>query len=324
LGDFVDTDARALRVDVLGLFIKGRYSDLDALAAQLRSRQLRFAGGGWKLYTFYDAVSSPGSATATDAEWNAHIATLQDWISRDPESPTPRVALARTYLRFAWKARGHGYAETVTPEGWASFRDRVQAARTALEQSPSAALCPEWFLEMQGVALTQEWSRAQVDALVDRALAYEPKYFYFATAEANYLLPKWHGAPGDVERFAAQVADKVGGAEGDAVYFRIAAAVNCCKRSQAPDLSWPRVQRGFAAIEQLYGSTSHQRNVMAYLALRAGDTATARAMFARIGDDWSQSVWRTKVLYDASRTGQAIAGVDPVDVEASPADLIVP
>jgi hypothetical protein len=118
------------------------------------------------------------------------------------------------------------------------------------------------------------------------------------------LLPKWYGKPGDTERYAAQVADRIGGDEGDAVYFQIAAAINCCNRTQAPDLSWPRVQRGFAAVETLYGSTNHERNVMAYLALRSGDAATAQQLFARIGNDWSESVWKTKGAFDAGRTGQ--------------------
>jgi hypothetical protein len=215
--------------------------------------------------------------------------------------------LAQTYLRFAWKARGHGFSNTVTPEGWALFQDRVNSARSTLEQSAVLAEnSPHWYLQMQGVALDQQWDRAAFDALAERALAHEPGYHYFAVAESNYLLPKWYGKAGDTERYAAQVADRIGGDEGDAVYFQIAAAINCCNRTQAPALSWPRVQRGFVAIESLYGSTNHERNVMAYLALRSGDAATAQQLFARIGNDWSESVWKTKAAFDAGRAGKAV------------------
>jgi hypothetical protein len=41
-------------------------------------------------------------------------------------------------------------------------------------------------------------------------------------------------------------------------------------------------------------------------ALRAGDAQTAQQMFARIGNDWEMDVWKTKALFDASRTGQKI------------------
>ncbi len=305
--DLSDTDVRDFRVSLLGLFNSGRYADLDTLAQQLQQQRSRFKGGAWRLHVLFGTLSSPGAATATDAAWKAHIAKLEKWAQSSPTSPTPRIALAQTYLRFAWKARGHGYANTVTPEGWALFRDRVQLARSTLEQSAVLAEnSPDWYLEMQGVALDQQWDRAAFDALAERALAHEPGYYYFAMSESNYLLPKWYGKPGDTERYAAEVADRIGGEEGDAVYFQIAAAINCCNRTQAPALSWPRVQRGFAAIESLYGSTNHERNVMAYLAVRGGDTATAQQLFARIGNDWSESVWKTKAAFDAARTGQTV------------------
>lgn len=50
-------------------------------------------------------------------------------------------------------------------------------------------------------------------------------------------------------------------------------------------------------------ATNYERNVMAYLALRSGDAATAQQLFARIGNDWSESVWKTKAAFDAGRTG---------------------
>jgi hypothetical protein len=309
--DLSDTDLRDFRVSLLGLFNSGRYADLDTLAQQMQQQRSRFAGGAWRLHVFFGTLSSPGSATATDAAWTAHIAKLEQWARSSRASPTPRIALAQTYLRFAWKARGHGYSDTVTPEGWQVFRDRVQLARSTLEQCALLAEnSPHWYLEMQGVALDQQWDRAAFDALAEQALAHEPGYYYFAVAESNYLLPKWYGKPGDTERYAAQVADRIGGDEGDAAYFQIAAAINCCKKTQAPALSWARVQRGFAAVESLYGSTNHERNVMAYLALRSGDAATARQLFARIGSDWSESVWKTKAAFDAGRTGQAVGAGD--------------
>jgi hypothetical protein len=301
--DLTDTDLRDFRVSLLGMFNAGRYADLDALAQQLQQQRSRFKGGAWRLHVLFGTLSSPGSATATDAAWKAQLAKLEKWAQSSPDSPTPRIALAQTYLRFAWKARGHGYANTVTTEGWSLFHARVKSARSTLEQSAVLAEnSPHWYLEMQSVALDQQWDAAAFDALAERALLHEPRYHYFAISESNYLLPKWYGKSGDTERYAAQVADRIGGEEGDAVYFQIAAAINCCRDTQAPALSWPRVQRGFAAVESLYGSTNHQRNVMAYLALRSGDSKTAQQLFARIGNDWSQSVWKTKAAFDAAVT----------------------
>jgi hypothetical protein len=305
--------ARVLQAQVLQLFQSGQYTQIDALAQQLRSQKTRFRGGAWQLNSLYEAINSPGSITATDADWQAHITKLQGWIASAPQSPTPRIALGKAYLLFAWKARGNGFANTITPEGWTLFYQRVQSARTTLEEARAISVnCPEWYSEMEIMAKAQQWPRKQMDALSQAGLARDPEYFYIATAEAEYLLPKWHGKPGDTEAYAAQVADTIGGREGDVIYYFIAVTVNCCNRTQAPGMDEARVQRGFAALEQLYGSTSGNRNVAAFLALRAGDTATAQELFKRIGDDWSAAVWGSKARFDASRTGQPVGGVQPI------------
>jgi Fur family transcriptional regulator, ferric uptake regulator len=59
------------------------------------------------------------------------------------------VALAAAYLRFAWKARGGGYANKVVPEGWKTFRERVQRTQEVLEEPRSLpAKDPERYRTM--------------------------------------------------------------------------------------------------------------------------------------------------------------------------------
>jgi hypothetical protein len=176
---------------------------------------------------------------------------------------------------------------------------------------------PEWYRQMQTVALAQGWDRQRADALAGEALAEEPGYFYFAVAHANWLLPKWHGKKGESEQYAEQVANQTGGADGDAAYFLIASVLNCCRGTQAPALTWTRVKQGFSALDQLHGSTNYQRNAMAYMALRAGDAETAQQMFTRIGNDWEQSVWRSKAFFDASRTGKAVGNTQPLRADGA-------
>jgi len=316
-----DNAVRNFRMHVLDLFYQEEYSELESIASRLQSQQTRFRGGAWQLHDFYSLVSYAGSPTATDAEWQAQIAKLAQWEKSFPESPVPRVAMALTYLGFAWKARGSGYANSVTAEGWELYRQRAQSARQVLEDAAKMGVnCPEWYLTMHGVALAQGWTRSQVDTLVDAALAHEPGYYYIATAHANYLLPKWHGKAGETEQFAEQVANRTGGDEGNIEYFQIAFSINCCNGAQAPALTWSRVKQGFVALDRQYGINNRQLNAMAFLALRAGDKEAAQALFQRIGSNWDQSVWRSKVRFDASRTGQPIAGNEPVGPESPAAD----
>jgi hypothetical protein len=304
--DGADADSEpegAFEITVRNLFNEGKFAQLEAIADAARSQKSRFPGGAWKLHVFYEAIQQPGTLTATDAAWNAHLARLQSWSAALPESSTPRVALAQSYLRFAWKARGSGQGDKVTANGWKLFGERTQKAREILEQAKSiSAKDPQWYRTMQTVCLAQGCDQKQAEVLLDEASAIEPGYYYFYEAQANYLLPKWYGKAGDAEAFAQSAADRVGGSDGDFIYFQVAASLNCCKtHPQAPGISWDRVKQGFAALGQLYGSTNHQRNEIAFMAIHAGDHEFAQQLFARIGNNWNAKVWGSKDKFESSK-----------------------
>ncbi len=303
--------SRVFRTTVRDALNREDFAQLESIAATVRTDKSRFAGGVWKLNTFYLVAQGPGSLTASDSVWRAHIARLQRWVAAYPESGTPRIALAQSYMRYAWKARGQGYANTVTNDGWRQFNERVQQARATLEEAKAlAAADPQWYRDMQSLALTQGWPREQEDQLLESAIAVEPNYYYFYVTHATYLLPRWYGKQGESEAFAASIADRVGGQSGSVIYFRLAEAMDCCgAKDLLPALSWDRIKEGFTAVEGLYGSINYQRNMMAYLAVRNHDTEFANQMFARIGDDWSQSIWRTKANFD-SRTVVALKNAE--------------
>jgi Domain of unknown function (DUF4034) len=304
-GSDVDSQSAAVfQTTVRNLFNEGKFAQLEEIADAARSQKSRFPGGAWKLHSFYGVVQGPGSLTATDAVWNAHMQRLQSWIDFKPDSSTPRVALAESQLRFAWKARGNGLGNTVTADAWKLFRERVQKAEEILEQAKSVSSNdPQWYQAMQTVALAQGWDQKRAEQLLVEANGVEPGYYYFYNSHASYLLPKWYGKPGDSEAFAQSIADRVGGPEGDSIYFQLALSLNCCKaKAQAPAISWDRVKQGFASMEQLYGATNFDRNALAFMAVRQGDREFAQQLFARIGDNWNQRVWGSKDKFDSSKT----------------------
>ncbi|MGB9432312.1 MAG: DUF4034 domain-containing protein [Candidatus Acidiferrum sp.] len=301
--------ARAFRINVRHLFDNEKFDELEAIAAKARSQKERFLGGAWKLNVLYTTIQGPGSLTSTDAVWTEHMERLQRWIDAKPESITPRVALAQAYLRFAWKARGRGYSDTVTSDGWKLFGQRVQQAKETLEKAETVSTKdPQWYHDMQIVALAQGWNRSQADDLLQKASSFEPNYFYFYSAYANYLLPKWYGKPGEAETFAQTIADRLGGPEGDLIYFEIALVDNCCKaKEQMPNLSWERIKQGFAALEQLYGSTNHELNAVAFMAARQKDNQFAQQIFTRIGENWDEVVWDNKAKFDKSKASLTLS-----------------
>ena len=297
---------RGLRTQWRRLFDAHSWTELDSLANRLRTERLRFQGGGWQLHVLYTILSTTGSKEETDAAWEAQIAALEEWIRQSPSSATPRIALADTYENFAWKARGGDFADTVTPERWRLFGDRMRKAFETLSEAEQISQSdPEWRNSMLVATTALGWDRAKADALVDESLSREPGYFYIARIQADNLLPKWYGEPGETEKFVASVADRIGGAEGAATYFFVAeyilTAAEKCIPCTPPTMSWKRIREGYAAIEHLYGTNKFERNAYAFLAVHAGDRETARRAFEVIGEDWDPDVWETKARFESGR-----------------------
>jgi hypothetical protein len=109
------------------------------MAARLQRDNVTFANGDWEISFFYEGVSDLPAAY-TDAQWEQRVQALRDWREADTESMTARVAYALGLFNYGWKARGKGFADTVTQDGWrqfsgaigrgASHPDRGRAARS--------------------------------------------------------------------------------------------------------------------------------------------------------------------------------------------------
>ena len=120
--------------------------------------------------------------------------------------------------------------------------------------------------------LAQSWDAARSAALFDKAVTFEPTYFYFYKYYANYLQPKWDGKEGEAAAFARKSANAIGGPEGDFLYFHIAMVVLAANNGNvdASQMDWARLQ---------------------LMAWRFRDRDVARPIFNEIGDKWSKEVW---------------------------------
>ena len=117
----------------------------------------------------------------------------------NPEQTDPYFVLlikGQTALVDAWKARGSGWADTVTKEGWQGFDDNLAVSREALTKAWKRHLeyseAPTLMIAvaMAGKAGPKEtetlWFNRSVKAQMDYGPAYD-KYF-------QSLLPRWGGS----------------------------------------------------------------------------------------------------------------------------------
>jgi hypothetical protein len=282
-----------------------KFEELDCLADRARSSKEKFSGGVWKLHQLYSGlyrVVQYPVTHATQEDWDIHLQRLQRWVAARPKSVTARVALADVYLDYAADARGTGFSNTVSDSGWKLFEERTAEAKRILDEaSLLPTKCPEWYLAMQSVAENQNWDAAEESALFEEATKFEPGYHYYARVRASNLLPKWGGQPGDTEKFVQEVADRIGGDQGDILYFQVAIApAVICGCNNDPHLSWERIERGFEASEKQYGVSMWNLNRVAYLASHfgGGDPLTADQALTRIGEQWDEDTWGRKENFD--------------------------
>lgn len=191
------------------------------------SRAARDQHPGWKDHPSeaYDTVANP-AFTDSDGLLD-HCVKLAEWRRELPKSPTPLVVLARAHIDWAWEARGYGFAASVTEEDWALFYTRLAEARRLLEEAIRLGVKDaEAYRLLILVGMAEGSPYEEVRAALDEGRKLDPTYFPLYPQFAHYLLPRWHGKPGDIEHFAQEVATELPGDDGLEAYARIAARVH--------------------------------------------------------------------------------------------------
>jgi len=299
--DDVSKEIAEFRKQTRLLFNNQKFDELEALADQLRKSKARFGNGSWKLANFYDCQTP--SKEAPESLWELHAQKHKSWEASKPDSITARVAHAKFLVDYAWHARGHGWASTVTQTGWQLFDERLVEALKVLDDSIALKdKCPIWWRERMTVALGQGWSRAKYDKVFEAAKILELEYWGYDIARAWYLMPRWHGEPGDWEAAAAAEAIRPGslGAEGyaRAVIHLTRYYNNIFKETKA---SWADTSKGLEILHKKYPDSLEILSDYCKLACLQRDRPLAKKLFDEIGGRMYLGVWKKQDYFVGSR-----------------------
>jgi len=151
------------------------------MASSLRKSKELFGDGSWKIARFYEALEFEGRRQP-DEKWMARVQMYKDWSASNPQSITARVAYADFLTKYAWHARGSGYRDTVSEEGWRLFRERLAVARrvlegtrTIVEKDPFA-----WSVGLT-IALGQQWKKSDYDTFLEAGRRFLSRRFGIMT-----------------------------------------------------------------------------------------------------------------------------------------------
>lgn len=264
------------------------YAGLEALARKWRKEKTRMLDGYWLLPHFYGVI---GWEAEGDPALDPRFAEIEAWREARPDAVEPVIVLATMWVRYAWEARGGGYAPTVTEEGWRLMGERLAKARLLLDGlGPRFAGCPEAAVVMQRIALGQGWSAGAYAALYEAAIAREPEYLDFYFAKARHLLPRWYGAQGEWESYARAAAPGWFGLE---LRAHLASEQretywNVMKESA---LDWAEVREGFEALRRRYPRSASTLATYALFAGFADDRETCLRLLNEAGDSLDMGVW---------------------------------
>lgn len=235
------------------------------------------------------------------SEWERFFAQLDQWESAFPDSPVSGIARTNALIAYAWEARGSGYAHTVTEEGWRLFGERLDAASRALAKThpQGGPNLPIYWRYRLTLALALSAPPRQTLQMAETALERFPEDAALYSLVCYYLLPRWHGAPGQWEGWLKLQSDHARwGAEGmpPKLYARIVWRVYRYLYDEPifenPALSWEKTLAGLDQLCAEYPDTEYWKTARARLAAGARDRqAFARSIDAMNGrfDGWAFS-----------------------------------
>lgn len=144
--------------------------------------------------------------------WADVDAVLQFWTTRQPDSGRAHHMYGSFLRDFAWRARGTGWASSVTEDGHRLFQERLKKAAAELEAA--------WKLmpDQAQIATTRIWvgigsgaPREEIEEWFHRGLSADPDDVQLHLAKLEYLKPKWYGTRDEMLKFARETAKGANG-----------------------------------------------------------------------------------------------------------------
>lgn len=292
--DFSETDK--VSNDALEQLNNQNFLYLEDLVAKARKDKELLPGGHWKLKMIYWGLGKP--RLETDNEYQKHIERLKLWKLKFPNSITPRVALADSWISYAYHTRGEGYADTVSEESWKLFRERLENAESELVEARNLQeKCPQWYLILLTLARLQSWSRDDFESVYQQAIAFEPRYYYFYREKVVNLLVRWNGQEGESEEYLNQLTNSIGGKEGEIIYYLLYSELARYRDLSLENLSWKKAKRGYSALKEKNGGEITRLSEYAKLSFILKDYAEAHKSFDEIGDKVVEDTWGSKDVF---------------------------
>jgi hypothetical protein len=191
------------------LFMNRDYAALDATIKQYERDVHDLPDGSSRLQGLWqglDDLFSYGRMPIMDG-----LRRTSEWRRSTDGSAEADIAEALLFRAWAYAARGHGYAASVSPEAMQLYVARAAMAGATLEDSPGAgASDPMWFALSEATLRDESAGIDKQRALFDKGAKSFPFYLPLYDQMLISLMPRWGGSIKGVEQFIRDAATKDG------------------------------------------------------------------------------------------------------------------
>ena len=130
-----------------------------------------------------------------------------EWRKAVKGSIEPDVAEAMILRDWAYAARGHGYASSVSAQAMQMYLARAAMAQAGLQDMErSAANDPMWYVLSIGISRDLSVPLENQRVIFDRGMAKYPGYAPLYRQMLTSLMPRWGGSKQQVDEFIRTVA----------------------------------------------------------------------------------------------------------------------
>jgi hypothetical protein len=277
-------DAEAvLSAKVQWLLRQRKFDELETIAATYRRDKTRDRDGRRLIHVFYAGTDAQAE---TPEQWLSDLELLEAWLQAHPKSLGAQLSLAIFWRDYAWNARGNGFANTVTPERFALFQERLAKSTAAITKCEALdQRDAHLYLFQVQLAVPGALSLDALETALNKSLELDPEDLEIVRSAVAYFLPRWHGGAGDTEKFAERAAELTKQRCGDAAYtLAVAGAAGYHGTKVFHDFrfDWDRVKAGFADLRRIAPESQAYAELNVKLAGYHGDRTETHAAFARL------------------------------------------
>lgn len=276
---------------VAKLINEARFDEVEKLASECRNTA--FVDGQSRLLGFYyGAKLLEGTDTL-----RKRLESLESWKKEFPESATPLLVEAQIHTEAAWKARGGGFANSVTEQGWRGFREEMEAAEAALDAAEELGnLDAAYYSTRLQVIKATSGDVVEAMKLWQACLDLDPTFYRTSQEAAAILMPRWHGAYGKAADLAMIGRRSLGGDEGLELYALTAIEISKYEAQQVfarCEFEYPLVRDGLRSLRKRFPLSDQFHSYQLLMAFWAGDRKTANEAYQALDNRFDMDVIKT-------------------------------